>query len=189
MNKNTDLRVKRTEKLIFDALIQCTIKKGFSAVTVSDITLAAGINRATFYRHYKDKVDVLNQYSRTVFAMLNEENKILNNKESYSLPEDLVKVFEHVSENALFYRVMLGKNGNPDFVEKIRNYIQMRIKNSLPSTLTVDETLLNLYIVYSAHASFGAVLWWLENDMPYSPEEMIRVLQHLESKNLEAIIK
>jgi len=184
-----DFRVKRTEKLIFDALIRCTIKKGFSAVTVSDITLEAEINRATFYRHYKDKEDVLNQYTQTVFNMLHSQNTIVNNSQSHTLPDSLVKIFDHVGEHALFYKVMLGRNGNPNFAEKIRSYIQKRIRNSLPNSLKVDEKRLDLFITYSAHASFGIVLWWLEHDMPYSSEEMIQMLQHLESENLKTILK
>jgi hypothetical protein len=130
-----DLRVKRTEKLIFDALMQLTIHKGFAAVTVSDITQTAGINRATFYR------------------------------------------------------VMWGKHGDPDFAEKIRVYIQKRIRKSLPKNVPLDEQRIDLFVSYSASASFGAVLWWLGHDMPYSSEEMIRILQHLESENIKALLK
>ena len=61
-----DLRVKRTQKLVLEALLDQTAQKGFSALTVSDITTHAGINRATFYRHYKDKFDLLDKYARAV---------------------------------------------------------------------------------------------------------------------------
>ena len=65
-----DLRVKRTYKLLQEALIELTVQKGFSAVAVSDITKYAGVNRATFYRHYEDKFDLLNHYARTVYKLL-----------------------------------------------------------------------------------------------------------------------
>jgi AcrR family transcriptional regulator len=190
--QNTDLRVKRTEKLIFEALIQCTIKKGFSAVTVSDITIEAGINRATFYRHYKDKFDLLNQYAQTIFDLLDTQNTpelpegVTSDK--HQIPMKLINIFNHVRDNAEFYRVMWGKNGDPDFTEKIRLYIQQRIRKSLPKQLPIDDQRIDLFVSYSASASFGAVLWWLEHDMPYSSEEMIRFLQHLESENLKALL-
>src|SRR5579862_2043527 len=177
MTQNTyqrnDLRVMRTKKLIRDALISLTIQKGFSAITVSDITKAAGINRATFYRHYTDKFDLLNQYAQTVYDMLDVKNNNVNKSEFHSIPTNLVKIFEHIRENATFYRVMWGKNGNPDFAEKIRSYIQKRIRKSLPKNLQAEEKLIDLFVSYSASASFGAVLWWLENNMPYSSEKMI----------------
>ena len=65
-----DVRVKRTDKLLLEALIELTGQKGFAAVTVSDLTRYAGINRATFYRHYEDKFDLLNHYARTVYELL-----------------------------------------------------------------------------------------------------------------------
>ena len=65
-----DLRVKRTYKLLQEALIELTVQKGFSAVAVSDITKYAGVNRATFYRHYEDKFDLLNQYVQRVCKLL-----------------------------------------------------------------------------------------------------------------------
>ncbi len=193
VDKRNDLRVKRTEKLIFDALIQCTIQKGFSGVTVSDITTIAGINRATFYRHYKDKFDLLNQYARTIFALLDTDSISVPQgamtQDRHLLPIRLVSIFNHVRDNAQFYRVMWGKHGDPDFTEKIRIYIQKRIQKSLPRHLSLDEKRMDLFVSYSASASFGAVLWWLEHDMPYSSEEMIQILQHLESENLKALLK
>jgi AcrR family transcriptional regulator len=65
-----DLRAKRTDKPLLEALIELTVHKGFAAVTVSDLTKYVGINRATFYRHYQDKFDLLNHYARTVYELL-----------------------------------------------------------------------------------------------------------------------
>ena len=74
-----------------------------------------------------------------------------------------------------------------DFAEKIRIFIQNRIRYSLPKNIQLDEKRTDLFVNYSASASFGAVLWWLEHDMPYSSEEMIKTLQHLESLNLQSV--
>ncbi|HSW96503.1 MAG TPA: TetR/AcrR family transcriptional regulator [Candidatus Saccharimonadales bacterium] len=188
VNKKNDLRVKRTEKVIFEALIALTIKKGFSAVTVSDITQAASINRATFYRHYKDKFDLLNQYTQNVYSMLDIQSTRVKKRDYHSLPKNLVNIFEHVRENAIFYRVMLGQNGDPEFTEKIRTYIKKRIRSSLPVDLKADEKMIDLFITYSANASFGAILWWLEHNMPYSSEKMIHIIYQLEKENLQILL-
>ena len=191
--RNNDLRVKRTHKLILDALIELTVQKGFSAVTVSGITKYAGINRATFYRHYEDKFDLLNKYAQDVYELLDTplEEKPQKSSETnvYQMHLRLVKIFEHVRDNAKFYRVMLGKNGDPVFAEKIRKYIQKRILRSLPVDLQKDEMSIDLYISYSSSASLGAVLWWLEHDMPYTSEEMTKILHQLESGNLNAMLR
>src|SRR5215813_8943534 len=64
-----DLRVRRTRKSLMQALIELTIEKGFSAITVQDIADRAMVNRATFYRHYLDKYDLLDQYMNGVYEM------------------------------------------------------------------------------------------------------------------------
>ncbi len=54
-----DPRVKRTRQMIEEAFMALISDKGFQAVTVQDITERAGINRATFYAHFKDKYGLL----------------------------------------------------------------------------------------------------------------------------------
>ena len=127
---SADLRVKRTHKLLQEALIELTAQKGFSAVAVSDITKYAGVNRATFYRHYEDKFDLLNHYVRTVYALLDSMPDaglpIPADVSARSAAPGLVAIFEHIRANARFYRVMLGPNGDPVFADKVRQYVKKR---------------------------------------------------------------
>lgn len=186
-----DLRVQRTHKLILDALIELTIEKGFSSVTINDIAKHARINRATFYRHYQDKFDLLNKYAQTVYELLDtpSETELPPPKAdtAFQVAPGLVRMFEHIRSNAKFYRVMLGKNGDPAFTEKVRQYIKKRIQRSLPEGLLNEKTLLDLYLSYSSSASIGTVLWWLENEMPYSPEEMAMISYQLSIANLSSL--
>lgn len=174
-----DLTAKRTNKLLLEALLELTVQKGFAAVTVSDLTKYAGINRATFYRHYEDKFDLLNHYAQTVY-------KLLDSMPDAGLPPPadvaaqpvapgLVTIFEHIRVNARFYRMMLGPDGDPSFAEKIRQYIKKRIWRSLPAELQRDNSAVDWYLSYSSNASIGAVLWWLNHDMPCSAEEMAAI--------------
>lgn len=59
MEENTDLRSIRTRKFIINSFIDLLEKKEFKSITISDITKGAMINRATFYRHFLDKYDLL----------------------------------------------------------------------------------------------------------------------------------
>jgi len=171
-----DVRAKRTDKLLLSELLELTVQKGFAAVTVSDLTNYAGINRATFYRHYQDKFDLLNHYARTVYELLDslpEASLPLSaDVSARPAPAGLVAIFEHIRANAAFYRVMLGPNGDPVFADKIRQYIKKRIWRSLPAGLRRDTSAVDLYLSYSSSASIGAVLWWLDQDMPCCAEEI-----------------
>ncbi len=180
-----DLRVQRTHKLILDALIELTIEKGFAAVTVRDITRQAGINRATFYRHYQDKFDLLDQYSQAVYDLLDVAEPDGHAPQATS---GLVRMLEHLRANARFYRVMLGKNGDPGFAERIRKYVEKRLRRSLPDALLDKTPLADFCLSYLSSAAVGSVLWWLEHDMPYSPEEMAVLSYRLTEANLQAML-
>lgn len=54
-----DPRIIRTRKLLMDAFIKITRKKGFKDITIKDITEEATVNRATFYAHFQDKYDLI----------------------------------------------------------------------------------------------------------------------------------
>lgn len=56
-----DPRVTRSRTQIIDAFVLLSGKKPFSSITVKDITTEARINRATFYNHFLDKYDLLEQ--------------------------------------------------------------------------------------------------------------------------------
>src|SRR5579859_5502073 len=59
MRDQIDLRVRRTQANLREALIDLIEEKGFDAVTVGDIAERAMVNRSTFYRHYPDKYAVV----------------------------------------------------------------------------------------------------------------------------------
>ncbi len=186
-----DLRVQRTHKLILDALIELTIQKGFANVTVRDITRRAGINRATFYRHYQDKFDLLDRYYQAVYELVDAPESLspqAGEGDSEKTASGLVRMLEHISANAEFYRAMLGKNGDPAFVEKIRQYVEKRLRHALPEAILRKGLLVDLYLSYMSSGSVGAVLWWLEQGMPYTPEELAAISFRLSDTNLRAIL-
>jgi AcrR family transcriptional regulator len=176
--KEEDLRVRRTRKQLLEAMISLVIEKGFNSVTVQDISERAMVNRATFYRYYKDKYDLLDQYVEEQYSMQlaydDTDHQALNPKETPAdPPEGLVRVWEHIQAHAAFFRVMLGPKGDPTFTQKIRANIEKRVRDSLPDKIKADVSLpLDLCLSYISGASIGLIIWWLESDMPFSPTQM-----------------
>ena len=63
----TDPRVLRTKKLIINAFIILLDKKEFKLITIKDITDEAAVNRATFYYHFSDKYNLMEEVIRESF--------------------------------------------------------------------------------------------------------------------------
>src|SRR5690348_6972782 len=54
-----DLRVRRTYKFLWEALIALMSERDFESITVTDICERAMVHRTTFYKHYEDKYGLL----------------------------------------------------------------------------------------------------------------------------------
>lgn len=57
----TDKRKLNSKKKIKEAFISLHAREGYDAVTVSGVCNEAGISRGTFYVHYKNVIEVLEQ--------------------------------------------------------------------------------------------------------------------------------
>ena len=191
--KTEDLRVRRTRKLLQQALIELTGEKGFANVTVHDIAERAMVNRSTFYRHYLDKYDLLRQYIEAIYALIashvgDAPSVGKQDQLPEELPNGLVNILKQVQENADFFRVMLGEKGDPGFCgQSVRRLIEKQIRHFLPdeaAQVDPSQPPIDLSVSYVIHAGIGAILWWLENDQHSTPEQVAIWLYQLSMANV-----
>lgn len=192
MSHNEDLRIKRTRKLLRDALIEATTEKGFAAVTVQDITDRAMVNRATFYRHYQDKYDLALANVKDLLTDLHFTDQPLDIQSKVDLTDQavpvLVQLFEHIRDHAAFYRIILGKEGSSTLEAPIRSYVEQVMRRRLelagydPQRARMP---LELCINVMVSTALGLVKWWLEHDLPYSPEQMATWLPQINVRGLQ----
>ena len=65
-SKKEDLRVRKTKKALFDAFMSLLAKKPYEDITINELCDAADVRRATFYKHYSDKVSFVTAYTRSL---------------------------------------------------------------------------------------------------------------------------
>lgn len=181
-----DLRVKRTKKLLFEALLFLMKEKDFENIFVNEICARAMLHRTTFYKHYEDKYDLLYQGTRD---MLDELTNTVDfpdiTPESVRkgiVPTHLITFFNHAAEHKEFYLIMFNIYHNRTFHKMLNTYLVERALFRLQGGSLNDR---KPRIPYSVIAQFsiGAVrdtlTWWLENNMPYTAEEMADYLAAL----------
>jgi AcrR family transcriptional regulator len=171
-----DLRVRRTRKLLQQAFIECTIEKGFAALTVRDITEHAMVNRSTFYRHYLDKYDLLEQYMNEMLALF-EDQEGRAEAHPHEAPANLIDLLKHIQQEASFYRVMLSAKADPFFEQHFRQKPEKRFLSWFNQTFSEqacepDAPPLDLKYHIIAAAGCGAIVWWLEQEQSCSPEQL-----------------
>jgi AcrR family transcriptional regulator len=175
-----DLRVRRTRKLLQQALIEGTVEKGFAALTVRDITKRAMVNRSTFYRHYLDKYDLLEQLINEIYDVLEEEGGILGEGRH----EGHIELFKQIQQFPDFYRVMLGPQADTFLSQRFRQQTQQRFLAYFHQTFPEvasdpDRPPLDLSFTAVASAGCSALAWWLEQERPSTPERFVHWLQQL----------
>jgi hypothetical protein len=100
-------------------------------------------------------------------------------------------MLEHVRQHADFYRVMLGAQGDPAFVARIRHYSEQRLRSLLPGDATPlkpDSPPRDLCLSYLAHAGIGVLAWWLQAEQPHPPEQIAAWLNQLNKETLEYVL-
>ena len=173
-----DLRVRRTRKLLQQALIEGTVEKGFAALTVRDITERAMVNRSTFYRHYLDKYDLLEQHLNEIYAVLEEGGFI---KEACH--QGLSELLKQMQQFPDFYRLVLSAQSDAFISQRHRQQTQQRFlayfQQAFPAASDPESLPLDLKFTTAASASCGALAWWLKQERPAAPDQFAHMLQQI----------
>src|SRR5512139_3307235 len=113
-----DRRVKRTHKLLQEALVGLTLEKGFEAVTIRDITDRADVGYATFFRHYPDKEALL---ADVLESMKDEFQSLLAPYSIVSSPEKTgTLLFEYVAKNCDLCRVLFNSTDTMSLLKPVQ---------------------------------------------------------------------
>lgn len=180
-----DQMVLRTRKLIRDTLMDLIEEKGFEGVTVRNLTLNAKINRGTFYLHYRDKYDLMDNVQNEILHGLQNKLKHVNIMEAIScFSKDityppLVQVFQYLKDHGRFLKILLGPKGDPSFSQKIKNLLKSIFYEKMQKNIIILPENISLVQKYlpsvTSSAYFGIIEQWLESDMPHSPEEVASI--------------
>ena len=149
MKDKTDLRIIKTNKILFDALLKLMKKKNFEKIKISDICEEALINRSTFYAHYEDKYELL--------VALFEEQKISllekledNENTSFSkkyLMELLNIIINHIEDNREIYSAILSNNRDGILIDFLIDVIERDVSEKLKDNDDIKNSNLPLDII------------------------------------------
>lgn len=185
-----DRRRERTRQLLRDALTALIIEKGYDAISIQDITDRANVARPTFYLHFRDKDELLFSSVRDIYEDLAQRHYQMEWSPEAILSAETVddSDFQHIAENAEFYKVMLSKRGSITFLLQVLDYLTEVTMKDIISLMVPEGSQSRLppgFIAsFLAGAEIGVVRWWLANDMPHSPQEMALIMHHLCTRGL-----
>ncbi|HEY7092720.1 MAG TPA: TetR/AcrR family transcriptional regulator C-terminal domain-containing protein [Ktedonobacterales bacterium] len=176
-----DLRVRRTRKLLWEALLVEMSARAFEDITVTDICERAMVHRTTFYKHYEDKYALLEHGMRQMYDELVAEAEHAP-PSAFSLedpPPYFIRLFEHVAERQQFYRLMLCGEGVARFQRLIKDYVAEVVEAQAASVIAAHQPAwapLAMHVQFFSGAVLSLLAWWLENDLPLTPYQMAQYL-------------
>ena len=189
-NEKGDRRTRRTRRHLCEAMLALLVERDYESITIQEITSRADVNRATFYHHFERKEELLaaaleNQFDDLVasFGDLPGGKLVWHDR----TPETLT--FRHVAEHAALYKVLLSDRGLSSVIYRIINYIARHAQNKLPPPVAGSEIPLPIIAQHMAGSLFALLSWWLEHEMPYSPEIMAEMSHTLCTQGVSALLE
>lgn len=147
--RETDQRVIKTKAAIKRAFLELMQEEGFMHINVKKIVERAQINRGTFYLHYLDKYDLLDQIENELLegfrkCSLDSSNHLLRGKQIHINWEDVEPIFtkfaDYVYENGELFTLLQSKNGDPAFTAKFNEMCKLVwVEHHLDNRLAVPQ--------------------------------------------------
>lgn len=182
MDSQTDRRVRRTKALLLKGLISLMETKDIKDISVKELADLADINRSTFYLHYNDIYDMLNQIENELFVEFNDilDRTICPEGKPVSAQAALLEIFSFLDRHREVTRTIMSPHGDLSFVNRMKALVKERIHNHLNSNLPHgDYTYIEAFVVSGC---IGVIESWLNHPNPKSPEEISAMCSDLLTK-------
>lgn len=175
-----DNRKQRTKKALEKAMADLLKQQSFDNITTIKLVQTAKISRSSFYTHYRDKYEMIEQYQQTVFANI----EYIFDKHDLDKEAIMLEVFDYLNREELL-AALLSHNGTREIKTFIRHKLQILLTRDLRYRFSTEERseLEELYSgIYFSHAIFGVCQKWIARGKKESPQEITKLLLQLLGK-------
>ena len=158
-----------------------------SRITVAALTERAGLTRRTFYSHYRDIPDFVEQLEGALLADIRE---LIGRVSATSLDElyqaigklepapGSVELLAYFKENHELIGALVGPGGDPAFMQKLMELARVEISGRMKTGIapTALGPFFDYYLSYVVSAEIGVVQRWLETGLKESPRTMACIM-------------
>ncbi len=167
-----------TKRALATAMKELMEEKPFAKITVGDICDRCGLNRKSFYYHFKDKYDLVNWIFYTEFI---DSLRLSDYRNGWSLWEDVCAYFYR--EQA-FYRHALeiqGQNSFSAYFSEVLGRFLLAFSGDIFSG--IDDSDSEFYVTFLTDAFLASIMRWLTEGAQIPPEDYLHQLRII-SENL-----
>lgn len=172
-----------------ESLIKLLKEKSISKVTVKEICALADINRSTFYTHYSDPFDLLNQIEEEIIADMNETLTTFQyNKEEDKL-QMIEQIIEYAAANSEICTTLFNEHSDSSFKKRVMLVASERTVKNWLSLYSIDSDISAYASIFAISGSINVLENWLNNGMDKTPREIAELINDLTDKGLSYLDK
>ena len=174
--KRTDQRTRLTKMLIRQALTALLHQKPIQSISIRELCEQAGINRGTFYAHYRDIYDLLGQIEQEMLVGFQQAlSPLLENSTPLQITAG---IFECARENADLCSVILGPNGDKKFTAQLLDIGRERCMECYTKLFpTATPQKIQYYYIFVSAGCIGLLEKWIGDGMTLSATEIAQIAE------------
>ena len=181
-----DRRVRKTRRQLRECLITLLKEKKVQDITVRELTDMADLNRGTFYLHYKDVFDLL---EKTEAELQEDFNQLVCKHDAVDLKQRPSVIFNEiyslVYDNADLIEILLGENGDLNFVNRLKQLIREKCLNDWMEVFrSGNAAAFDAFFSFIVSGCIGLVQYWLQTGLKETPEQMAKLTEHIITKGI-----
>ena len=176
-----------TKRALEASLKSLLLRKPLSKITVTDITEDCGINRMTFYYHFKDIYDLVE------WCCQEDASRALAGKKTYETwQQGLLQIFEAVRENKPFilnvYR-SVSREQVENYLYKVTYALLDGVVEEQAQGMSVRQEDKAFLATLYQYMFVGLMLDWIKSDMKEDPQAIVSRLELAIHGNIRAALE
>lgn len=169
-----DARVRKTKQKLSAALVALLQEKTLSDITPAQICEKAGVNRSTFYRNYKNILQLKSEMENNILSAIVWSDEL---SDSFDVQETIENRLQYLRENRDLFLALSSAGAREGIFEKVRNKAIEVAKESFDRVPDAPgrEEYDNLCVFYIS-AVIGIIGDWFMGGMCQSNESLAAFL-------------
>lgn len=176
-----------TKRALEASLKKLLLQKPLNKITINDITEDCGVNRMTFYYHFKDIYDLVD------WIMVEDAAKVLEGRQSFENWTDaFLDILHQVQDNKVLvmnvYR-SVSREQVEQYLYKLLDPMLRDFVDRSAQGFTVQDADKQFVVDFYKYALVGMALEWIRRDMKEDPARMTERLNVLLHGDLERALR
>lgn len=168
--RKEDRRIRITKMAIRESLIELMQQYPISKISVKMICETADVNRSTFYAHYTNQYDLLEQMQREV--ALGIQDYVANTQftdESEDSITVVIQILEYAKSNSALFNVLLSEHGDSGFQNNLMTVVQQKTMEELVVTKNLDPSIIKYVELFAINGILSIIRRWLSDNCTEEP--------------------